>query len=117
MRNNEKADAARLETIRRQIQGLDLICSGTLLGRTKACGKPNCACASDPAARHGPYYEWNRWENGALRHRTVSPEEARAIRRAQRNYQQILKLLTDREDETACTVLGPKRASRRRTRR
>jgi hypothetical protein len=31
--------------------------SGTLIQRTKVCGNPNCHCARDPAARHGPYSE------------------------------------------------------------
>jgi hypothetical protein len=26
---------------------------GTLVERLRKCGRPNCACAKDPAARHG----------------------------------------------------------------
>ncbi|MGI8746300.1 MAG: DUF6788 family protein, partial [Bryobacteraceae bacterium] len=29
---------------------------GSLSERTIKCSKPNCACAQDPKARHGPYY-------------------------------------------------------------
>ena len=50
----------RLRQARAQIAKIEFICSGTLFHRTKMCGKPNCACATDPKARHGPYFEWSR---------------------------------------------------------
>jgi hypothetical protein len=106
-------NARRIRAVKRLLQRVDLICSGTLLERTKVCGKSYCICASDPKARHGPYYEWNRWEDGALRHRAASPEEARQIRRAQQSYQRVLKLLAAWEDESARIILGTKRGSRR----
>ena len=68
------ASAARLriERIRDALAAIDYLCSGTLLERTKVCGKPNCRCATDPAARHGPYYEWGHMRAGKLVHRQVS---------------------------------------------
>ena len=50
----------RIHSIRASLGGIELICSGTLSERWKTCGKPSCRCASDPAARHGPYYQWIR---------------------------------------------------------
>jgi hypothetical protein len=117
MHDDETNNSPRLQAIKHKILRVGFICSGTLLERTKVCGKPNCACASDPKARHGPYFEWNRREDGALRHRAVSPDEARRIQRAQESYQLILRLLTDWEDESARTILGADRVSRRRSRR
>jgi hypothetical protein len=46
----------RLARIRATLNGMDYLCSGTLLERMKMCGKPGCRCAQDPLARHGPYY-------------------------------------------------------------
>ena len=112
-----KDDSPRILAVKRRIQRLDLICSGTLLKRTKVCGKPNCACASDPEARHGPYCEWNRRENDSLRHRIVSPEEAARIQHAMDNYQLILRLMGDWEDESARIMLGANRLSHRSTKR
>jgi hypothetical protein len=109
--------SARTRTIRRQIARLDLLCSGTLLARTKVCGKPTCRCATDPAAAHGPYYEWRRREEGALRHRIVTADEARLIAHGQENYQRLLTLLADWEIESLKAILGPERLTSRLVRR
>jgi hypothetical protein len=102
----------RIQAIKRRIDRLDWICAGTLLERTKVCGKPNCRCAADPAARHGPYYEWNRLRPEGLRHRVVSAEHARQIRQAQQSYQTLLGWLEEWEEESVRYILGPERAIR-----
>jgi hypothetical protein len=35
-----------------------------VLKRMMKCGKAYCACATDPAKRHGPYYELTYKANG-----------------------------------------------------
>jgi hypothetical protein len=54
------------------IGDIEQLSSGTLLKRMKRWGNPGCACARDPEARHGPYYEWSYMKDGRLRHRTLS---------------------------------------------
>ena len=83
----------KIDRIRRQIGQMTVVCSGTLLQRTKVCGKPTCRCAVDPDARHGPYYEWNRLREGKLVHCALTPEQARMIRLAISNRRKILRLL------------------------
>jgi hypothetical protein len=99
----------RIVVLKHRITAIDLVCAGTLLERTKVCGKPRCRCASDAAARHGPYYEWNRRLEGRLHHRAVAPDQARVITRAMRDYQRLLALLEDWEHESARIILGPGR--------
>jgi hypothetical protein len=95
-----------------QIAGLGLICSGTLLERTKICGKPNCRCASDPKARHGPYHEWSWREGGRLRHKIVPPDKVDLLRAAIRNYRTVQELLVRWERESASIIFGePERKS------
>lgn len=91
-RTRESA-AQRIEAIRKKILVFDHVCSGTLLERRKVCGKPNCRCATDVDARHGPYFEWTRMVKGKLVHRVLSAEQARFLREAIRNHREILKLL------------------------
>lgn len=67
---------ARIERIRSALAHYELMCSGTLSERMMKCGKPNCGCANDPAARHGPYYEWGRMRAGKQTHRYVSATQA-----------------------------------------
>ena len=106
--------SARTRAIHAEIARLDLLCSGTLLVRTKVCGKPTCRCATDPAAAHGPYYEWRRREAGGLRQRIVRPDEAGLIAHGQANYQRLLTLLADWELESLTAILGAERLTGRR---
>jgi len=88
----------RIARIRATLNGIDYLCSGTLLERMKMCGKPGCRCAQDPEARHGPYYEWGHMKAGKLVHRTVSPEQATKLRLAIANYRKAKKLIQAWED-------------------
>ena len=72
----------RITRIRDTVASVHYLCSGTLLERMKLCGKPGCRCAEDPAARHGPYYEWGHMKRGKLVHRSVSPQQAAILRLA-----------------------------------
>jgi hypothetical protein len=94
------AAADRIARIRERLRALDHVCSGTLLKRFKVCGKPECRCAEDPDARHGPYYEWGRMKGGRLVHRTLSPEQAVLLRAAIANYRVARRLLRAWEEAT-----------------
>ena len=84
---------ARIAEIHRILATLRYLSSGTLLKRTKLCGNPRCRCASDPAARHGPYYEWSYLKGGKLRHRTLTAAQAERMQLAIANYRKAKKLL------------------------
>lgn len=90
----------RIARIREALSAIDHLCSGTLLQRTKVCGKPGCRCAQDPSARHGPYYEWGHMKGGKLVHRTVTPEQATILQLAIANHRKAKKLMQAWEDET-----------------
>ena len=102
---DSSAARRRIEEIRSQIDSFDLVCSGTLLERTKTCGKPNCRCATDPEAWHGPYHEWSWREGGRLVHKIVTPQQAQRLREAIDNYREIRALLTLWERESASIIL------------
>jgi hypothetical protein len=103
----DTANRRRIREIVAKIAEIGLICSGTLLERTKTCGKVNCRCATDPAARHGPYYEWSWREEGRLVHKIVSADEARQLRKAIHNYQTLHDLLARWERASAAIILLP----------
>lgn len=90
----------RIATIRQALGAMELLCSGTLHERMKVCGKPGCRCASDPAARHGPYFEWGHMHEGRLAHRVVSPRQAELLREAIANHRAAKKLMKQWEIET-----------------
>ena len=53
---------------------------GSLSERYVKCGKPGCACASNPKARHGPYYSLTRAVGGQTHSRFLNSEEAELVR-------------------------------------
>ena len=54
---------------------------GSLSERTIKCSKPNCACAQDPKARHGPYYSLTHVVEGKTRSRFLTAEQAEVAQR------------------------------------
>ena len=53
---------------------------GSLSERYVKCSKPGCACATNPKARHGPYYSLTRAVGGQTRSRFLSAREAELVR-------------------------------------
>jgi hypothetical protein len=90
----------KIAEIKRSLSALVHLSSGTLLKRMKVCGNPRCRCASDPAARHGPFYEWSYLKGGKLRHRTLTSEQADMMRLAIANQRKAKKLLRAWEAQT-----------------
>lgn len=107
-KNRIKKLRSKTVEIRKAIGALDYVASGTLHTRMKSCGRPNCRCAKDPNSLHGPYYEWNRWIDGKLVHRIISPEQAQIVTRALENLKEVKRLLSLWEHETALEILGDK---------
>ena len=105
MTKKSKKSAAKLSrgvlSIRRQIAAMGLVAQGTVSKRTKVCGRPNCRCAEDPQARHGPYYEWTRREKGRYVHSVISAEQAEELMAAIDNHKRVLALLARWSIETA----------------
>ena len=54
---------------------------GSLSERTIKCGKPGCACAQNPKARHGPYHSLTHAVAGKTRSRFLNAEQADLARR------------------------------------
>ena len=96
----------RVERLRRQIVAVELLCPGSLVRRFNTCGRPQCRCASDPAARHGPYYIWSRRESGRLVQTVASPAQAKVLERAIRNHRKVLELLARWGRESARRILA-----------
>ncbi len=99
---NARAQKSRekIAEIKRSFSAIEHLSSGTLLKRMKVCGNPNCHCASDRAARHGPYYEWSYLKGGKLRHRTLTTGQAELMRAAIANHRKAKKLLRAWEAQT-----------------
>lgn len=81
------------QSIRDRITALDYICQGSVAARMKRCGSPNCRCAEDPKAWHGPYHIWSRHEGGRLLQTTLTKETAAEMAAAVTNYRTLEALI------------------------
>jgi hypothetical protein len=78
-----------------QIAGIGFIWPGSIQWRWKVCGKPNCACSKDPAARHGPYPYWTTKVNGKTVNRRLGHDEAILIEKWIRNRREIESIMAE----------------------
>jgi hypothetical protein len=109
MKKETREGTYRVEEIKRKISAMDLVCAGTLQKRMKTCGRPYCRCLTDPKALHGPYYEWTRYVDGRLVHKTLSPEQAQVLEQAIANNRELKALLGEWRRESAETILGARK--------
>lgn len=66
---------ADYETAKAALGDVGFICEGSLAQIRTCCRNPNCRC-SDPARRHGPYWQLTWKEAGKTVSRRLSAEEA-----------------------------------------
>jgi hypothetical protein len=94
----------RFLELRRDLQQIECFCKGTVLKRMMKCGKAGCACASDAARRHGPYFELTYKANGKTVNVKLSPEAVPLYRAAAQQYRK-LKALLKRLDKLSKSIL------------
>jgi hypothetical protein len=100
---------------------------GTINERHMKCGQANCACQSDPKARHGPYYMLTHAEGGKTRSRYLSQEQVSTVGRqieAGREFRRRVDALweaceqwadAELEPEEQATEVAEKKGFRRRS--
>jgi len=96
--------AQRFQELKRGLGQLEYFCKGTVLKRMMKCGKAQCACASDPDKRHGPYFELTYKVNGKTVNVKLSPEAAPLYKAASLQYRR-LKTLLNRLEKLSQTIL------------
>ena len=85
---------------------------GSVYVRRRRCGRPRCACARDPAARHASRFLTVSLE-GRTRGFHLRPEDEAEVRRAVAAYEQLWRLVNDL---TGCAVAELRRRVRQRRR-
>ena len=69
----------RQETLAARLAVIGFIWPGTIQWRYQKCGKPNCACSTDPEARHGPYAYWTTKKSDKTVNKALRPDEAELL--------------------------------------
>ena len=85
---------------------------GSVVERLRRCGRANCACASDPGARHGGTF-FTVHLQGATQAVHVRTEDAAAVRAAVAAYQRLWSVI---DQLTACELADLRRQVRERRR-
>jgi hypothetical protein len=89
---------------------------GSLSESMRQCGDPSCACALDPASRHGPHLYFRYHAAGKVHAVYVPAEQSEAIRAAQgawRRFQEVgAELSADNRARLLRTLAHEKRVSR-----
>jgi hypothetical protein len=67
--------AATRRALAVELGKIDGVLPGSVVRRHMRCGKPGCACQTDPPARHGPYIQWTRTIDGKTVTRLLTDEE------------------------------------------
>jgi hypothetical protein len=84
-----EADEQRFRQALQELQQLDYFLKGTVLKRMMKCGRPRCACYSDPAKRHGPYFEWTYKVKGKTVNVKLSAKAASLYQAATKQHRKL----------------------------
>jgi hypothetical protein len=68
---------------------------GSLSQSTRQCGDPSCACAHDPASRHGPHLYFRYKDEGKVHSVYVPGELGESLRGAQEAWQEFQQIGTE----------------------
>ena len=85
---------------------------GTITERLRRCGRPNCACAREPGARHGGLYLAVHLD-GRAQGVYLRPEDQERVRQAITAYQRLWEVINGL---TACELSDLRREARERRR-
>ena len=87
----------RLRELAARLANTGFVCSGTLVSRYMACGKPSCRCHAHPDQLHGPYWDWSRSVGGRTVSRRLSEPQARLYQEWIANRRAALQILAEME--------------------
>jgi len=80
-----------------EIAQLGFCLPGSLVARTSRCGKPTCACHTDPGRKHGPYPSWTRKVGPKTVTRNLSPAQLERYRLWFDNNRRLRQLVSELE--------------------
>lgn len=86
---------AALRRIANELSTIGYALPGTLTVRAYACGKANCRCKSDPAARHGPYAYWTRKVGSTTKTRVLTQAQLEDYRQWLNSARWLKKLVAE----------------------
>jgi hypothetical protein len=90
--------AHALARIQKELASVGPCVPGSLVVRLFPCGKPNCACHSQPPKLHGPYRSWTRKVGGKTVTRLLSEDQLADYQALFDNHRRMRALLAELEE-------------------
>lgn len=114
MPSERQAIEQRRSALQRQLRALSLapLMRGTIYERRRRCGRPSCACARDPKARHASQF-LTVFLEGRTRGFHLRVEDAPQVEAAVAAYERLWEVINAL---TACEVADLRRQVRERQR-
>ena len=84
--------------LKKQIDTIGFICTGSLMSVYHTCGNSKCACAHDESARHGPYNRWTRKVKGKTVTRTLTDKQTELCRECINNYRNLESIIKEMKE-------------------
>ena len=72
---------------------IGFIWGGSVHSQRMTCGRPDCACHSDPEARHGPYVYWTTKVAGRSVSQLLHPPEAELLSQWVENRRELDRIV------------------------
>jgi hypothetical protein len=88
----------KYSALKRKIDKLGFITTGSLMKVYKTCGNAGCRCHKDKSKRHGPYNIWTRKVNAKTVTRTLTDEQAVLARKCIDNMRKFEKIAQQMKD-------------------
>ena len=86
---------SRYRDMAARVAGIGFTWHGSISERWLTCGRPDCECAKDPRARHGPYVYWTTKEKGRSVARLLHPPESQILQEWLSNRKQLDAILRE----------------------
>ena len=88
----------KYSSLRKKIESIGFVCTGSVFSAFKKCGNPNCHCHKDESTRHGPYNIWTRKVKAKTITRTLTDEQAKFCRECIQNMRKLEGILERMKD-------------------
>jgi hypothetical protein len=89
---------ARYRALAAELAGIGFVARGSVVSATTTCSSKGCRCHTDPARRHGPYWQLSRSSGGTTQTRRLSEAEAQLYQAWIANRRRAEALLNELEE-------------------
>lgn len=85
----------RYRELASRIAQISFMWPGSIHTRYLTCGRPDCECAKDPQARHGPYVYWTSKDKGRSVAKLLHSPEGEILGEWVKNRQEVDRIIQE----------------------